>query len=112
MHIIRHPYLCNIKGAIINYSYHTHCTNIVVTAQTLKLTKLRKWTKGVNYRVDGLGFLSRTMKGIRHANDYGNQPNKKFKCSRCEKTFDRYLIKRCHKQSTHCRELKGRGRTL
>ena len=37
----------------------------------------------------------------RDASDNGSRPNKKFKCSRCEKAFDRYLNKRYHEQSTH-----------
>ena len=37
----------------------------------------------------------------REASDNGSRPNKKFKCLRCEKSFDRYLNKRYHKQSTH-----------
>ena len=39
-------------------------------------------------------------------NDNGSLPNKKFKCSSCEKSFDRYLNKRYHEQSTHDREFK------
>ena len=41
------------------------------------------------------------MKRRREASDNGSRPNKTFRCSRCEKSFDRYLNKRYHEQSTH-----------